>query len=89
MKCSVGFCLVTEAVVAMDGFSYQRSSLEKCIAHCSATEQPLISPLTGELMGGIYMPNHNVRTFVIDYIDQLEKEWRLHVAERRTGRKCK
>jgi hypothetical protein len=52
MKCSVGFCLMTEAVVAMDGFSYQRSSLEEYIAHCTATGQALTSPLSEELMGG-------------------------------------
>jgi hypothetical protein len=39
-------------VVAMDGFSYQRSSLEEYIAHCAATGQALTSPLSGELMGG-------------------------------------
>jgi hypothetical protein len=28
-----------------------------------------------------------VRTFVKDYIEQREKEWRLHVARRRRGGK--
>jgi len=40
MECSVGFCLMTEAVVAMDGFSYQKSSLDEYITHCAATGSP-------------------------------------------------
>ena len=52
------------------------------VPHCAAT-----SPLTGEPMGVMYMPNHDARTFVKDYIEQREKEWRLHVAQRRTERK--
>jgi hypothetical protein len=86
-KCSIGFCLMTEAVVAMDGFSYQKSSLEEYIAHCAATGQPLTYPLTKERMSEMYTPNHHVRTYVKDYIEEREKEWRLHVAQRRTERK--
>lgn len=57
LKCAVGFCLMTEAVLAMDGFSYQKSSLDEHIAHCTAKGQPLTSPLTGEpLVSGMYMP---------------------------------
>jgi len=70
LKCSVGFCLMTEAVLAMDGFSYQKSSLDEHIAHCAAKVQPLTSPLTVEpLVSGMYMPNHNLRTVVRDYIE--------------------
>jgi hypothetical protein len=87
LKCSVGFCLMTEAVVAMDGFSYQKSSLDEHIAHCVAKGQPLTSPLTGEpLVSGMYMPKHNLRTVVKEYIEQREKEWSLHLTERRAAR---
>jgi len=89
LKCSIGFCLMTEAVVAMDGFSYQKSSLDEYISHCAAKGQPLTSPLTSEPLSATYMANHNLRTVVRDYIEQREKEWRLHVALRRTGRKGK
>ena len=71
MKCSVGFCLMTEAVMAMDGFSYQKLSLDKYITHCTAKGQPLTSPLIGERVGE--MPNHNLRTLVKDYIEEREK----------------
>jgi len=83
LRCSVGFCLMTEAVVAMDGFSYQMSSLDEHIAHCAAKGQPLTSPLTREPMDGMYLPNQSFRTFVKEYIDQREKEWTLHLAQRR------
>ena len=83
LKCSVGFCLMTEAVVAMDGFAYQKSSLDEYIAHCTAKGQPLTSPLTGEPMSGMYIPMQNVRTLVKDYIEQREKEWSLHLEQRR------
>jgi hypothetical protein len=75
LKCSVGFCLMTEAVLAMDEFSCQKSSLEGHIAHCAAKGLPLTSPLTGEPMGGVFMPNQNLRTLVKDYIAQRETEW--------------
>jgi len=73
----------------MDGFSYQKLSLEEYIAHCAAKGQALTSPLTKERMGETYMANHNLRNVVNDYIEEREKEWRLHVAQRRTGRKGK
>ena len=74
LRCPIGFCLMTEAVVAMDGFSYEKSSLDEHIAHCAAKGQPLTSPKTGEPMGGMYLPNQNARTNVKEYIDQREKE---------------
>ena len=86
-KCPVGFCFMTEAVLAMDGFSYQKSSLDEHIAHRAAKGQPLTSPLTGEPMGGMFMPNHTLSTVVKDYIGQREKEWALYVAQRRAERK--
>ena len=87
LKCSVGFCLMTEAVLAMDGFSYQKSSLDEHIAHCTAKGQPLTSPLTGEpLISGMYMPSHNLRNVVKDYIEQRDKEWSLHLVQRRASR---
>ena len=89
LKCSIGFCLMTEAVMATDGFSYQKSSLEEYIAHCAAKGQALTSPLTKERMGEMYMPNHNLRNVVKDYIEEREKEWGLHVALRRAERKGK
>jgi hypothetical protein len=88
-KCSVGFCFMTEAVLAMDGFSYQKASLEAYIVHCTARGQALTSPLTGEPMGGMYMPNHTLSTVVKDYIEQKEKEWKVLVAQRRAERKGK
>ena len=88
-KCSVGFCFMTEAVLAMDGFSYQKASLEAYIAHCTAKGQALTSPLTGEPMGGMYMPNYTLSTAVEDYIEQNEKEWEFVVAQRRAERKGK
>lgn len=89
MKCSIGFCLMTEAVVAMDGFSCKKSSLEEYIAHCAVKGQALTSPLTKERMGETYMPNHNLRNVVKDYIGERKKWWRIHVAQRRAGRKGK
>jgi hypothetical protein len=85
LKCSVAFCLMTEAVLAMDEFSYQKSSLEGHIAHCAAKGLPLTSPLTGEPMGGIFIPNQNLRTLVKDYIAQRETEWELHLVQRRAA----
>jgi len=83
LKCSVGFCLMTEAVVAMDGFSYQKSALDEHIAQCVAKRQPLTSPMTGEAMGGMYLPHQSVRIFVKEYIDQRKKVWNLHFTQRR------
>jgi hypothetical protein len=85
LKCSVGFCLMTEAVLAMDEFSYRKSSLEKHIAHCATKGLSLTSPLTCEPMGGMFMPNQNLRTLVKDYIAQREKEWELHLAQQRAA----
>ena len=86
LRCSVGFCLMTEAVVAMDGFAYQKSSLDEYIAHCTAKGQPLTSPMTDEPTSGMYIPMQNVRTLVKDYMEQREKEWALHLAQRRAER---
>ena len=73
--------------MALNGFSYQKFSLDEHIAHCAAFKQPLSSPLTGEPMDAIHIPNHSVRTFVKEYMDQWEKEWALHLTERRAERK--
>lgn len=81
MRCSIGLCLMTEAVMAMDGFSYQQASLEEYIRHCTADGKRLTSPLTNVPMGATYMPNHNLRTMVKDYIYEREKEWRDHLAQ--------
>ena len=85
LKCTVWFCLMTDAVLAMDDCSYQKASLEGHIAHCAAKGLPLTSPLTGESMGAMFMPNQNLRTLVKDYIAQREKEWGLHLAQRRAA----
>lgn len=37
-------------------------------------------------MGGMFMPNQNLRTLVKDYIAQREKEWGLYLEERRQQR---
>lgn len=66
---SISMVLMTEACVAGDGFSFNRPALQAWIERCKATGQVLRSPKTGESMPEITLPNQNIRTQVVEWIE--------------------
>lgn len=74
--CPISMVLMTEACVAGDGFSFNRPALQAWIEQCKATGQVLQSPKTGEPMPEIILPNQNIRTQVVEWIEEKQKQRR-------------
>ena len=67
---------MTEACVAGDGFPFNRPALQAWIEQCKATGQVLRSPKTGEPMPETILPNQNIRTQVVEWIEEKQKQRR-------------
>jgi len=48
--CPLSLCLFEDVVMAMDGISYSRQSIQAHIDFCKEKGKPLTSPMTGEGM---------------------------------------
>lgn len=62
--------MVDDPVLASDGFMYSRAGLEAWISRCEANGLPLISPLTGEVMGAAFHENKTHRIMVRRWVEQ-------------------
>jgi hypothetical protein len=62
--------MVDDPVLASDGFMYSRAGLEAWISRCEANGLPLISPLTGEVMGAAFHENKTHRNMVRRWVEQ-------------------
>ena len=76
--CPVSLCLLDDAVVAMDGITYSRKSIQAHIDFCKETGKPLTSPMTGERMEAMLVPNVLIRRIVSEYV---QKKMRLEGRE--------
>ena len=72
--------LMTDACVAGDGFSLNRPALQAWVERCKAKGQVLRSPKTGEPMPEITLPNQNIRTHVVEWIEEKHKQRRTMLA---------
>jgi len=67
--CPISLQLMTRAVVAGDGFSYQREALDKWILRNRRKRKPLRSPMTNAPMAPFYTPSFTLRSMVGDFVD--------------------
>lgn len=67
LLCPLSFELMTEAVVAADGHSYQKAAFETMIAHKAATGEEFRSPFHQKPMATTYFENNNLRVLAKSY----------------------
>lgn len=73
LKCPISMALMEDAVVAEDGYSYERGAIQ------SALRQHLRSPMTNNPIGGRLLPNQSIKSQVVIYKERLVRQV-LHVA---------
>jgi len=78
--CPISMVLMRDACVAGDGFSFNRPALQAWVERCKAKGQVLRSPKTGEPMPEITLPNQNIRTHVVEWIEEKHKQRRAMLA---------
>lgn len=83
--CPISLQLMTRAVVAGDGFSYQRDALNSWILKNRRQRKPLRSPMTNAPMAPFYTPSFTLRSMVGDYVEMARakraREAKVHVVE--------
>lgn len=79
MICPLTLSLVYDPRIASDGFTYQKRAIERYIKAAKASGEKLVSPMTGEPLADVTIPNHLVRQTVLKYIDQ--KKWELRTVQ--------
>ncbi|GAB5033024.1 wd sam and u-box domain-containing protein 1 [Nannochloropsis oceanica] len=67
--CPISLQLMTRAVVAGDGYSYQREALDTWILRNRRERKPLRSPMTNAPMAPFYIPSFTLRSMVSDYVN--------------------
>ena len=72
--CPLSLCLLEDVVIAMDGISYSRRSIQAYIDYCAEKGKPLTSPMTGEKMEGMLVPNVMARAMVLNYVQKKKEE---------------
>ena len=71
LVCPITFELMTEAVVASDGHTYQHQSLLLHMEYARSRNRLLLSPMTNlPIDPGVCIPNYTVRSLVKEYIEQ-------------------
>jgi len=68
-------CLFEDLVMAMDGISYSRQSIQAHIDFCEEKGKALTSPMTGEGMEESLVPNVMARRMVLEYVQEKKVEW--------------
>lgn len=70
--CPLSLCLLEDVVIAMDGISYSRRSIQAHIDYCVEKGKPLTSPMTGERMEGMLVPDVMGRS--MEYVQGKKRE---------------
>ena len=69
-----GGALMTDPCIALDGYSYERQALVAHIAKAKGSGMPLLSPTTGQAMGGFYVTNHLLRSQLQAWLEEEGKK---------------
>lgn len=85
--CPISQSLFCHPVVAMDGNSYERSALEEWFTTCARKRQEITSPITGAVMQPGIVPNLNLRSQVLEYIEAKTKEYEEMLQQEEEGGK--
>ncbi len=73
--CPLSLGLLEDPVLAMDGITYSRKSIEQHIDWCASKGKPLFSPMTNEPMdGALLVPIVLVRRMVSEYAQEKRKQ---------------
>lgn len=83
--CPLTHDLLTDAVVAACGHSYQRKAFEEWVAQCQAKGLQLTSPKTGVRMESHMVINRLLKHQVEDYIEARREAWRQRGDAARTA----
>ncbi|KAM3569466.1 hypothetical protein VYU27_008433 [Nannochloropsis oceanica] len=73
LVCPLSLELLSKAVCAADGHTYNQDVLQAWIDRCRNDRKPLTSPLSGKPMQSFFLPNQLVKTLVRDYTEAREK----------------
>jgi len=72
--CPLSLFLFEVAVIAQDGITYSRHSIQAHVDFCKEKGKPLMSPMTGEMMEPTLVPNVIARRMVSEYGREKEME---------------
>jgi hypothetical protein len=68
--CPLSLSLFEDPVIAMDGISYSRGAIQAHLDFCREKGKVLTSPMTGERMEGLLVPNVMARRMVLEYLER-------------------
>lgn len=85
--CPLSLCLFEDVVMAMDGISYSRHSIQAHVDFCKEKGKALTSPMTGEMMEPTLVPNVMARRMVSEYVRGKTRELERKKEERGGGRR--
>jgi hypothetical protein len=66
--CFISKKIMSDPVVAEDGETYERESIESYFAEKEKYSSPITSPATGKPMGKSILPNNRLRTQITDFL---------------------
>eukprot|EP00624_Nannochloropsis_granulata_P002480 evm.model.NODE_22520_length_6912_cov_44.531975.2 len=85
LMCPLSLELLSKAVCAADGHTYNEDVLQAWIDRCRNDRKPLTSPLSGKPMQPFFLPNQLIKTQVRDYIEAREKREKAKDGRGREG----
>lgn len=63
--CPISHCIMKDPVIAADGFTYDRESIEAWVSEKEAAEQAVTSPMTSEILEHtMLVPNRNLKSTI-------------------------
>lgn len=65
--CGISHKLMSDPVIAMDGSSYERRAIEQWFARQTEKGQPTTSPITGDAIDAITIPNRTLKGLIESY----------------------
>jgi hypothetical protein len=80
--CPITKVIMEDPVVASDGHTYDRASIENWINQCTRYSRPVVSPLTRDPLTDVLTPNHALKRLIEDYKAQLPLMQQRRIAAR-------
>ncbi len=68
--CGIMHELMADPVIAMDGQSYERKAIENWFARLEAKGLPITSPITGERVELVCVPNRALKSMISTYCSE-------------------
>jgi hypothetical protein len=68
--CPISFHIMTSAVIAMDGHSYEQLAIEEWVATCIRKKLPVTFPFTNMPMASTIIPNLTLRNLIRAFLEE-------------------